>query len=221
MLVIALVRLAPVLTSVWMRLVAAAYTALPDAPATASSDSTSGTPAANIVASVRVQRAIVAFSRIWPITGILSESRSTVYRKAVDRRSSTKKAKMAPPTTMNISHHQVTKKSEMAITISVGAGRSAPKLVNTCLNDGITQTMMTQTTTIATTMTEHRIEQRRLDLALDGEDLFLVGREPVEDRVQRAGRLAGGHQVAVQAHRTGPGARGTPATGSSPPRCGP
>ncbi len=55
---------------------------------------------------------------------------------------------------MIISHHQVTKKSEMPITISVGAGRSAPKLVNTCLNAGITQTMMTQTTTIATTMTE-------------------------------------------------------------------
>ena len=40
------------------------------------------------------------------------------------------------------------------MTISVGAGRSAPKLVNTCLNAGITHTMMTQTTTIATTMTE-------------------------------------------------------------------
>ena len=60
----------------------------------------------------------------------------------------------APATIMTISHHHVTKKSEIAITISVGAGRSAPKLVNTCLNAGITQTMMTQTTTIATTMTE-------------------------------------------------------------------
>ena len=74
--VIALVRLAPVLTSVWMRLVPAAYTMLPAAPATASSDSTSGTPAANMVESVRVQRAIVAFSRICPITGILSPMRS-------------------------------------------------------------------------------------------------------------------------------------------------
>ena len=30
----------------------------------------------------------------------------------------------------------------MAMTISVGAGRSAPKLVNTCLNAGITKIMM-------------------------------------------------------------------------------
>ena len=55
---------------------------------------------------------------------------------------------------MTISHHHVTKKSEIPITISVGVGRSAPKLVNTCLNAGMTQTMMTQTTMIATTMTE-------------------------------------------------------------------
>ena len=61
---------------------------------------------------------------------------------------------MEAPTTMTISHHHVTKKSEMVITISVGVGRSAPKLVNTCLNAGITQTMMIQTTTMATTMTE-------------------------------------------------------------------
>ncbi len=53
-----------------------------------------------------------------------------------------------------ISHQYETKKSEIAITISVGAGRLAPKLVNTCLNAGITQIMITQITTIATTMTE-------------------------------------------------------------------
>ncbi len=56
--------------------------------------------------------------------------------------------------TRKISHHQATTKSEIAITISVGAGRSAPKLRNTCLNDGMTQTMITHTTTIATTSTE-------------------------------------------------------------------
>ena len=62
---------------------------------------------------------------------------------------------MAPMTTRNPSHHHaMTTKSEIAITISVGAGRSAPKLVNTFLNAGITQTMMTQTTTIATTITD-------------------------------------------------------------------
>jgi len=41
----------------------------------------------------------------------------------------------------------------MAITIKVGAGRSAPKEVKTCLNAGITKIMMTATTTKATTST--------------------------------------------------------------------
>ena len=61
---------------------------------------------------------------------------------------------MLPAMIRNTSHHHLTTKSETAITISVGAGRSAPKLVNTCLNAGITQTMITQTTTTATTSTE-------------------------------------------------------------------
>ena len=42
----------------------------------------------------------------------------------------------------------------MAMTISVGAGRLAPKLENTCLNAGITHTMITQTTRMATVTTE-------------------------------------------------------------------
>ncbi|MNY50590.1 hypothetical protein D3C86_1861050 [compost metagenome] len=42
----------------------------------------------------------------------------------------------------------------MAITNSVGAGRSAPKEVNTSLNEGITKIMMIATTTKATTTTE-------------------------------------------------------------------
>jgi hypothetical protein len=41
----------------------------------------------------------------------------------------------------------------MAITSSVGAGRSAPKLVNTSLKAGITKIMITVTTTKATTST--------------------------------------------------------------------
>ena len=53
-----------------------------------------------------------------------------------------------------VSHQYATKKSEIAMTISVGAGRFAPKLANTYLNAGITQIMMTQTTTMATVMTE-------------------------------------------------------------------
>ena len=45
-------------TSFWIFSVASAYTELPEAPPTESSASTSGTPAANMVDSVRVQRAI-------------------------------------------------------------------------------------------------------------------------------------------------------------------
>ena len=45
-------------------------------------------------------------------------------------------------------------KSDIAITISVGAGRSAPKLLNTSLNAGMTKIMITQTTTMATTITD-------------------------------------------------------------------
>ena len=41
----------------------------------------------------------------------------------------------------------------MPITTSVGAGRSAPKDVNTSLNAGITKIMMTVSTTKATTRT--------------------------------------------------------------------
>ena len=53
-----------------------------------------------------------------------------------------------------ISHHQyATKNSDSQITNSVGAGRSAPKLVNTSLKAGITKIMMTTTTTKATTST--------------------------------------------------------------------
>ena len=54
----------------------------------------------------------------------------------------------------SISHQYETKKSEIAITINVGAGRSAPKLLKTCLNAGITHTMMIHTTMIATVTTE-------------------------------------------------------------------
>ena len=70
------VRLVPVLTSGWIFLVAVMYTQLPDAPATESSASTSGTPAANMVDRVRVQRAMVALRMMSPKTGSRSVSRS-------------------------------------------------------------------------------------------------------------------------------------------------
>jgi hypothetical protein len=44
--------------------------------------------------------------------------------------------------------------------------------------------MMTAVMMKATTMTADRVEQRGLDLALDGEDLFLVGREALEQGIQ-------------------------------------
>ncbi len=70
-------RLVPMLTSVWICLVASRKTALPEAGPTESSASTSGTPAAKVVASVRDQRATEAFISSSPITGIFSIVRST------------------------------------------------------------------------------------------------------------------------------------------------
>ena len=43
-----------------------------------------------------------------------------------------------------------------------------------------------------------RIEQRLLDLLLDGLGLFLVGRDLVEQRLERAGLLAGRHEAHEQ-----------------------
>jgi hypothetical protein len=51
-----------------------------------------------------------------------------------------------------IAHHQAMTKSDMAITISVGAGRSAPKLLKTSLKAGITKIMITAVIMKATTM---------------------------------------------------------------------
>ena len=61
---------------------------------------------------------------------------------------------MVPAMTAAMSHHHWTTKSDSAITISVGAGSAAPKLAKTFLNDGITHTMMTHMTTMATVTTE-------------------------------------------------------------------
>ena len=66
------VRVPPWLTSRWIILVASKYTTLPAAPATELSASTSGTPAANMVANVRVHRAIEALRITPPKIGSLS-----------------------------------------------------------------------------------------------------------------------------------------------------
>ena len=58
---------------------------LPVAPATDSSASTSGTPAANMVDSVRAKRAIAALFRIGPMIGIFSMARSRNSRISRER----------------------------------------------------------------------------------------------------------------------------------------
>ena len=47
---------------------------------------------------------------------------------------------------------------------------------------------------------EHRdrVKERRLDLALDRLDLFLVGGKPVQDGIEDTGLLTGGDEVAVE-----------------------
>ena len=64
---------------------ASAKTALPEAPPTESSASTSGTPAANIVERVRVQRAIDDLLTRSPNTGTLSSSRSMYFCILMER----------------------------------------------------------------------------------------------------------------------------------------
>ncbi len=108
------------------------------------------------------------------------------------------KPKIVPTSTMNASHHHATTNSDIAITISVGAGRSAPKLENTCLERRDDPHHDDPDDDDGDGDDRDRVEQRRLDLGLDGEHLFLVGREAIEDRVEHAGGLAGGHQVAVE-----------------------
>src|SRR5450631_3673084 len=75
----------PVDTSFWICSVASWNTALPDAPPTESSASTSGTPAANIVDSVRVQRATDDLLMRSPKTGTLSSSRSMYFCILIER----------------------------------------------------------------------------------------------------------------------------------------
>ena len=151
-LTIATVSAVPVETSCWICLVAFRYTQLPEAPPTESSASTSGTPAANMVEQVRVQRATVAFRISSPNTGTLSARRSMKICTASDFFQSARKPYTPPPAMPKMRYQYATKNSEIASTISVGAGRSAPKFANTVLNAGITKIMMTAVITNATTM---------------------------------------------------------------------
>ncbi len=89
---IATVSAVPVDTSPRIRAVPSTNTWLPDAPPTESSASTRGTPAANMVARVRVQRAMVAFSMTGPKIGSLSTSRSITICIFFDRFHACRKA---------------------------------------------------------------------------------------------------------------------------------
>ena len=64
---------------------ALAYTELPAAPAVEFKASTSGTPAANVVDSVRENRAMTESCTIQPTTGALSINLSTASEKATER----------------------------------------------------------------------------------------------------------------------------------------
>jgi len=59
-------------------------------------------------------------------------------------------ATIGMPSTM---YQNSTKKSEIPMTIIVGAGSSAPKPEKTLLNSGITNSIITEITSAATTMT--------------------------------------------------------------------
>ena len=102
---------------------------------------------------MRSQRAIVAFSTTGPNTGSFSSSRSIAICTRGDRRHACSRKYSPPPIAPNTRYQYSTKKSDRAITISVGAGRSAPKLEKTSLNAGTTNSMITATTMKATIST--------------------------------------------------------------------
>ena len=60
---------------------------------------------------------------------------------------------MAPPPMPKMRYQYDVKNFDIAMTMSVGAGRSAPKDLNTSSNAGMTKIMMTVSTTNATTST--------------------------------------------------------------------
>src|SRR5436190_12383698 len=87
----------PVETSFWIFSVASANTALPEAPPTESSASTSGTPAANMVESVRVQRATDDLLTRSPKTGTRRSRRSMYFCILTERFHDCRKKYVPPP----------------------------------------------------------------------------------------------------------------------------
>ena len=97
------------------------------------------------------------------------------------------------------------------MTMRVGSGSSAPRPPNSDAKVGMTFQRMTPTTTAGDDDDRDRIDHRRLHLAGQLDGLLDVGREPLENRVENAARLAGGDHVGeerieglrVLAHRVG------------------
>ena len=171
-------------------------TELPEAPPTESSASTSGTPAANMVDSVRVQRAMTDLLIRSPNTGnIFSSSRSMHLHLLGALPGLEEEVEAAeqqaedgpPPLDEELGHRDHDQR---------GAGRSAPKEVNTSLKAGITKIMITVSTTKATTTAIGYISADLIFCLMARS--FLVDRQAVEQRFQDAAGLAGFHQVAVQ-----------------------
>src|SRR5712671_5346808 len=103
-------------------------------------------------AADRVQRAMVDFLIRSPKTGSLSIVRSMNIWTGKERFHSARKPHTLPMTAGKMMYQYLTKASEIPMTNKVGAGRSAPKFVNTSLNAGITKIMMTAVMMNATTM---------------------------------------------------------------------
>src|SRR5574344_3138558 len=107
-----------------------------------------------MVDRVRVQRATQDLSISTPKMGIFNKARSMNFCTLGLRFQACIKKYRPPPKMLKINHQYATKNSLMPITIKVGAGKSAPKDVNTSLKAGITKIMISVTTTHATISTE-------------------------------------------------------------------
>ncbi len=111
----------------------------------------------------------------------------------VERRRNT-----APPTIIAIHQPCSCTNRDMSMTMRVNAGRSAPKPLNSASNCGITNSSRISVTIDRDREHRGRVEQRLLDLLLERLGLFLVGRDLVQQRLERARLLAGLDQVHVQ-----------------------
>src|SRR5256885_5136989 len=95
-----------------------------------------------MVESVRVQRAMVDFLIKSPKTGNLSIVRSMNIWTGKERFHSARKPQTLPMTAGKMMYQYLTKVSEIPMTNKVGAGGSAPKVVNTPFKAGNTKNMM-------------------------------------------------------------------------------